>query len=286
MLDGDWSSDVCSSDLIQEEVYFSGDAGLKALLMKQFSAGVLEADLRLEGPDWAKRLWDQGLYPFAPLFVTASQGKHYLAYAPVFALMSAPLYKLFGLRGMYLLPLLGAWLGWLLLLRAARRLNLGPWARAAGLAGLSLATPLVVYSATFWEHTLNASLGLAGLVLLFHPAGDEGRAGARLTGGFILGLSLWLRPETIALFGPALLVLLATERPGHRLRAAARAGLGLALGVGLVWLTLWPLYGRDILAFGQPLGHHSDLAAAGRSFAGLILQANQVLFKEIGRAHV
>ncbi|RMF27427.1 MAG: dolichol-phosphate mannosyltransferase, partial [Cyanobacteria bacterium J083] len=54
--------------LIPEGVFFSGDAGLKALLTKQLSQGIWRFDLIPPDLAWVKSLWQADLYPYAPPF--------------------------------------------------------------------------------------------------------------------------------------------------------------------------------------------------------------------------
>ncbi|MGL5804557.1 MAG: LA_3751/LA_3752 family putative glycosyltransferase, partial [Xenococcaceae cyanobacterium] len=48
---------------IPDGVYFSGDAGLKALLAQQLSSGIFRFDLLPPAQEWVRQLWDNGLYP-------------------------------------------------------------------------------------------------------------------------------------------------------------------------------------------------------------------------------
>jgi len=109
---------------IPDEVFYSGDGGMKALLAKQFARGDWHADLRLPADPWVEALWRDGLYPFGPPFVYAD-GERWLVQYPVpFMALSAPFYRWFGFRGLTIVPLLGLWLAWLSTALLLRRLHL------------------------------------------------------------------------------------------------------------------------------------------------------------------
>lgn len=54
---------------VSEGVYFSGDAGLKALLSQQLATGDLRFDLIPPPETWIRTLWQNGLYPYEEPFV-------------------------------------------------------------------------------------------------------------------------------------------------------------------------------------------------------------------------
>jgi hypothetical protein len=98
---------------IPDQVFFSGDGGLKLLLARQFAAGRWACDLQLPAEPWLRQLWEKGAYPFAPPFVYPLRGGHYLAFPVTFPFVTAPFYACFGYYGLYVLPLAGLWLTWL-----------------------------------------------------------------------------------------------------------------------------------------------------------------------------
>jgi hypothetical protein len=81
-----------------------------------------------------------------------------------FSLATRPPFALWGLPGLYVVPLLSGWLAALLSGRLAGLYD----RRLAPLAILTvgLATPLAFFSLTYWEHTLATLLGLAAVVLI------------------------------------------------------------------------------------------------------------------------
>jgi len=89
--------------LIRPDVYFTGDSGVKKLLVEQFAAGALHIDVNLTDVPWVKALWARGLYPLGD-FAYLLDGKRHIIFPYVFPLFTAPFYALLGLPGLYVLP--------------------------------------------------------------------------------------------------------------------------------------------------------------------------------------
>lgn len=123
-----------------------------------------------------------------------------------FPLLSRPFYSLFGVNGIYVLPVLSGWLiavagGWV----AGRlRRGLAPLATVA----VGLSTPVFFYSVTFWEHTTATLLGMLAVL-----ACVEGRKGSRyvVATACLLAAAL-LRIEMVLLAPPLLVGCLVTAR--------------------------------------------------------------------------
>lgn len=81
---------------ISDEVFFSGDAGLKLLLTKQFASGKFQIDLDLPVESWVGNLWANGLYPFEPPFAFNLNNRYYIQYHFIYPLINAPFYALLG----------------------------------------------------------------------------------------------------------------------------------------------------------------------------------------------
>ncbi|MFQ5416682.1 MAG: hypothetical protein ACE5FL_06495, partial [Myxococcota bacterium] len=169
------------------------------------------------------------------------RGDRYFAQYPVaYAAVAAPFFAVFGPVGLRVPAALGlaacaaliaAWVAPAL----GRR-----WSLAAGL-GVPLATPLVFYGVTIWEHSLTVALAL-GAQLLAARAG-RGRLAAA---GFLIGCATWFREE-LFLMGLALAAaLLATRRRPAELLWLALGALPAALG----------LLAFNALVLGHPLGSH------------------------------
>jgi hypothetical protein len=151
---------------IPAEVFFSGDAGLKVLLTKQFASGNFKFYLDLPVESWVHNLWASGIYPFEPPFAYNIDNRYYIQYPFTFPLISAPFYTLFGWRGLYIVPLVSLWLIWWRFYIVCRCLHLGSTSIFIGLATLIFASPLTLYGAMFWEHTIAVAIAFYGLSII------------------------------------------------------------------------------------------------------------------------
>lgn len=152
-------------------------------------------------------------FAFVPLFFFQQSGSHIYAWWPVgFPLLTLPLYRLFGWLGLYLLPAAaGATIASLTggMVRTVTQTRHGRLPVAAALI-VGLATPILFYSAMFWEHSLSVLCMLWALWALL--IGDK-TAKARwvIIAGVAASLAIFLRTEQ--LFGAlALLAILAWRR--------------------------------------------------------------------------
>ncbi len=242
---------------VRNEVLFNGDGGLKALMAKQFARGLLTRELRLEAPAWVRDLWEGGLYPFEPPFVYRTPGGgHQIAFPLLFPLLSAPFYRLGGYRGLYVLPVLSLWVTWLLVDRIALRLGQDSCGRTRTLATLVFASPLTLYGAMFWEHTLAVALTWAGVLAAIRAGPRPPSTRRMLFAGTLMGISAWFRPETVALLLGAAVALAGIRQESRR--SALPVGIG-ALGPILALVAL------NSLTTGHPLGYHGLQVTTGVS---------------------
>ncbi len=178
---------------IPGEVFNSGDGAMKALQARQFAAGPLSVPLELPAAPWVRELWDRGFYPYEPPFVYPTPRGPLSQFPFLFPLLTAPFYAPLGFRGLFLLPALCLFAVWFAVARLARHAGAGEWERAIALAGLALSTPLTLYGAMYYEHTLAVLLQLAAIGVLVLP-GSRSRT-ALLGVGALAGLTPWLRSE-------------------------------------------------------------------------------------------
>jgi hypothetical protein len=264
---------------VRPEVFTQGDLGMKFLLTRQLARGELALDLRLPGEPWVKELWRQGLHPF-PFGVRQREGREYLFYPVTFPLVSAPFYRAFGARGLYVVPLFCTWITWAAFLLLARRYGLeDPW-RALALAVLVFATPLTFYSATFWEHTLAVALAFPALALAFAPPARPYGRGTSFALGATLTLAGWFREELLFLAGIAALVMLLPERLRRPLPAVAAHRWAFVAGVA----TLGALFvTANVAVYGQPLGVHSEpfMEWLAWSYWGRTVDAGRFLLRSL-----
>jgi hypothetical protein len=186
--------------LLPQDTYFNGDAGLKSLLAQQFASGNLNVDLQQTDLDWVHRLWRDGFYPYQAPFAYYLDQKYYITFPYTFPLVTAPFYALFGYRGLYVIPLVCTWAIWLLFYLACLRSRFNNWLTSLGSILLIFASPLTLYSAMYWEHTLAVFCCFLGLFLWFFPKDKEriSKFNSSLA-GLALGSSVWFRPEFLPL---------------------------------------------------------------------------------------
>ncbi len=198
-------------------------------------------------------------------------GRLYVTYSQPFAVVSSIPYRLFGFRGLGLLPLVCG----LLLLPAVAMLaglmgaSRGGQRLAVFIAGLG--TPVWFYSLTFWEHTPAACLGVWSLVLLLRHLRD-GKLRSLAWSAVLVALSVFLRADML-LFAAALLALLVMARR----RTPRTIGLYLLA----ITLTLTPLLIFQWRALADPFGLH--LAAHSPFTGGLdgYLAGRGIVIREI-----
>jgi hypothetical protein len=170
----------------------------------------------------------------------------------VFPLMTAPFYALVGLRGLYILPLIGLLAALLALVAMARSLG---WTRAGAAVFLLLLTltPLLFYGLEFWEHTCAAALAYAGTAVFFRPARTTRRLFAA---GVLLGSAIVLRPEAICFVA-------AVPIADRCLAKSARPRELLVLFAGVA-IAVAPLFAYNLVHFHSVTGLH-----LGRSVVAL-----------------
>jgi hypothetical protein len=181
---------------VSEGVYLSGDAGLKALLAKQLGAGTFRFDLVPPKETWVQELWRSGLYPYDKPYVYNLADKYYITFPFTFPLITAPFEAVFGFRGLYFVPLISTWVIWFIFYIFCRSLNLKSFEISIALIALIFASPLTIYSAMYWEHSLAVCLALAGTMFFLKANPQKEIAIVQLLiGGVLIGLSVWFRPE-------------------------------------------------------------------------------------------
>jgi hypothetical protein len=244
---------------VPDGVYFSGDAGLKALLAKQLSSGILRFDLVPPSETWISQLWNRGLYPYAEPFVYQVGSRYYITFPFTFPLVTAPLQALFGDRGLYLIPLLSTWGIWLVFYRTCQHLKFTSWGTSLGLAILIFASPMTVYSAMYWEHTLAVFLAFLGLAVLLNcqETGGVSKKQAVLS-GIAIGLSVWFRPEFLCLIGLLIIWVYGVYFSQVKAQLSGIAFLARHKGilVASMILTVGIFFLLNYLIYQHPLGIH------------------------------
>ena len=126
--------------------------------------------------------------------------------------------------------------------------GLAPW----GALALGLGSPLLLYSAVYWDHSLVVALAAGALALAAGTLkGDERpRLWPLVACGMLLGLGPWFRNEMYLLI-PAALLAWAAAAQRDRARGLIAATAGLAPVLGLLWAINTRLYGSPLGWKGQ-----------------------------------
>ncbi|MGK7950577.1 MAG: dolichol-phosphate mannosyltransferase [Xenococcaceae cyanobacterium] len=202
---------------IPEGAYFSGDAGLKALLSKQLAGGTGRFDLIPPSQQWVQDLWQEGLYSYTPPYAYYLDGRYFIAFPYTFPLVTAPFYKLFGFYGLYVVPLVSTWILWGLFYWVCRLLRFSPVWTALSLGILIFASPFTLYSAMYWEHSLAVCLAFAGLPLILWAKKKENSLSNSVSillvslAGVSLGLAAWFRQDLFCLIALMLAIAVTQE---------------------------------------------------------------------------
>jgi hypothetical protein len=240
---------------IPHGVFYSADAGVKYMVVKQLTEGYGFKYLHLAQPSWVQSIWQAGYFPLRAPFVYPSSGGYMFVFPPVFQLASAFLYSRLGYGGLYILPVLSIVLLWVFMVLLLRRLGITPGRIALALFVMVFCSPLTVYGAMYWEHGPATLLLFAGLVFIVRPPARNAPAIAL---GLVSGLAIWLRPEAIMmdfLYGLAALVLYRREKRGVYLFFVACLLLSVA---GFMFFNQVE-YGSIMGLHGHQLADQSDI---------------------------
>ena len=229
---------------IRQDVFYSGDAGLKYLVIKQFiNTGeykILNADQDI----WVNRLWSEEYYPFKPPFVYDTPEGRMVAFPPFFQWLNAPFYNWFGYRGLYVVPALSLVLLWICFVRVLHEIRTRPFIIVIGTLLLAFCSPVTIYGAMYWEHCTALLLLFANIIYLVKPCTNP----QAVILGTLSGLSVWLRPEAIIFCG---LFMLAAIYNFYRKKISIH--LYFAFAVATV-ITGFFVFNR--ITYGSALGAH------------------------------
>jgi hypothetical protein len=184
--------------MVRPGVFFSGDGGLKYIIVKQLQNSGEYKKILSDHPQWVKEIWDQGYYPFQPAFVYNVNDDHLVTFPPFFQLINSYLYKYFGFYGIYIIPALSVLLIWLCFFRTLSVLKIRAGSIAFGIALLAFCSPLAMYGAIYWEHSLAAFLVFAGVIYFVRQKSSLSLA---LLSGLLCGGAIWFREETVVFSG-------------------------------------------------------------------------------------
>ena len=197
-------------------------------------------------------------------------------FSPVFITLISPLVKLGGLRLALLIPLIVS----ILLILETRRLafNFKLPFKWHSILILGLASPLLFYSITLWEHGLAVLLGLLAVNLALSK---EPGYGPRFLAGALLAVSIYIRPE-MGIFALAAWIFLAKDRITMLLGGVG----GLVVMALLNWAavqSLLPLQITSNFALRwEDLSLGDYLLARLDSFYALILEGSHIPYLAAG----
>ncbi|MTJ52571.1 hypothetical protein FJR38_07820 [Anabaena sp. UHCC 0253] len=256
---------------VPDDIYFSGDGGLKALLAKQLSSGNLRFDLDLQVPQWVHNLWNDGLYPFEAPFSYKINNLYYITFPFTFPLVTAPFHAIFGYRGFYIIPLVSTWIIWVNFYRLCQSFKFNQLIISIGLITLIFASPLTMYSSMYWEHTLAVSLAFTGLVIIFANREKEFTNKEAILSGIFIGLSVWFRPEFLALV--VILVVLVVASYLTKLNFITIIQYKEIIFLVSLISTILCFFAMNAMIYGHPLGAHAFQVVENFSLQKRILKS-------------
>lgn len=197
---------------IPDYSFYSGDAGIKFLMVKQFSNGIFDTILHIEKPNWVYGIWNKEFFPFAPPFVYNVSKERVVSFPFMFQAISFPFFKVLGIKGLYIIPALSVTLCWIYMRYILKEIKLKKEIVLFAMVSFIFSSPLTLYSAIYWEHSLAVLLSMIGLDLLINC-----NSRYNIVKGVFFGLSIWLRPEAIIFCGVILFILLIKKRNKNEL---------------------------------------------------------------------
>ncbi len=217
------------------------DNGCKFIQMES----ILRSDYADYSIDWPGAEVDPKLAfnPLGSRFGHVRDGKLYGTFAPFFPMLSTFPYRLWGVTGLYVVPLLGGLLTLTAVWKLAREFRVGEsrlrWSPALAVLLAGLATPI-------WEHTPATGLACWSFVCFVRWLRDPRLlwsilAGLLCAGSIYFRDDLYVFAAVMALF----MVIAAPRSWGHAIAFGVFAGLGLIP----LWYFQWKV-------LGNPLGHH------------------------------
>ena len=173
------------------EGFYSGDSGVKLIA----SLNAIDHPTRPFEVDLPTI--DGHPVPYVDRFFEVHDDHAHVLQSPVFPVLSALPMAAFGLRGAYILPLLG-FIGMLPLLNVIRR-HSAPSAAVGLLVVLAVfASPVFFYGLEYWEHAPAIACVAAGTALVLGSAGRDTHVRlAMAAAGALSGVAILLRPEAL-----------------------------------------------------------------------------------------
>jgi len=257
------------------DTFYLGDGGLKFMMIRQISAGEDFRYISHTQPQWVENIWAQGFFPIRPIFVYPEANEHFFVFAPFFQFVSAFPYREFGYGGLYIIPAISLMLFWAWFLWLGKKLNFSNQQLSASFFLLAFCSPLTLYGAIFWEHTMAILMLFSGVVMIALPPQRPWHT-AML--GLISGLAVWLRPEALLLnmlYSAALLYLYyrKTAPPPWLFISGVVVGIaGYLLFNKLEYGFYFGMHGRQVLGDEGFLQKYKRIRYNIKFLSGLLLQ--------------
>ncbi len=230
------------------DVHWSGDSALKALQAEILGrSGFKQIAIPYRSAGWDA---DGKFFPFRPPFASKIENRYYCAYPIVFPALVALLQIVCGSWAGAVLVAFGSTL--LLFFTYRLACSIAPDRALMATAVLAFASPVWVYSALLWGHTLAAACATLGLLGLLRARRSDGRA-PWILAGIALGVTAWLRTEGYALIAAVLTATVLWGGPTWK-----RAMHNAALVLSGTLLALLPLAAVQWGIYGRPWGVHAD----------------------------
>ena len=232
------------------DAYWINDCGNKALVAERLlESGFRQADFAQPGLSVdPEGRW----FPIPPPFSLRRGAEFVSAYPLAYPALAAPGLAVWGARGLRLPAALGAAVAAALLAAWLAPVLGSAGALAAGLV-LGLATPLLFYGVTVWEHAPATALALAGWILLSRP-----KPLAWCAAGALTGLACWLREEMALMVLAVIAAALLARAPLRRVAAFAACAAAPLAALALF----------NQAFYGDPRGGHVAANLAGGVLAG------------------
>jgi hypothetical protein len=181
-----------------------------------------------------------------PGFLVPQYARVSTIYPPLFPFLCGIGFRCLGLAGLVIVPIISGLGTVVMITLTGYRLGLRWSWLLPVLAGV--ATPIVLYSVVFWDHSAQFLLTASSAYLLL-TALETSEPRRAFAAGAVLGLGVWFHEFFFALFGALLIAAWRVDGgvTPRRLIAAMLAGFGLLVAA-------WILF--NAWTFGLPLGPH------------------------------
>jgi len=214
--------------------FWSPDCAAKFL---QMASVRFDPALRIDAP-YVGRSYDPALLapPLADMYYDVRGGELRMVWPELFPLAAHPLWAMLGWPGLFVLPIACGAASVGLSGAIAERIRPGSgWVTAAIVA---FASPVVLYSVLFWEHTAAVALGVLALfwmVGFVRTGGERGRWRAVAAGAAVGLASIGVRAEMVLFAGALLAGAFVSCRGRGRLLAPLLGAVGFVAGAAPAW---------------------------------------------------